>query len=186
MASQRTPVTGLIGMNDIGETLDPNGIFTPYQMNIQDISIRDFNDSPTPGLAFCYGPGAGQTDLNSYHDMLGYVNYVVKATNVRGANTIVTTIEPANGSNGLRPDPLPLDVGLGTLPDGEYSGNGAHWATVLFFVEASGVTGPFDVYFDGTYIDTITSDGSYMYDNGGPGYTNGYGTGNEVYIDFIG
>jgi hypothetical protein len=92
---------------------------------------------------------------------------------------------PMNGSNGTTPGPQNLDSGSSTLPNGSTSADGAHWETLQFVVDVSGMTGgSFDVYFDGSYIDTILSDGIYVYDNGGLGYANGYGTGNIVEVLF--
>ena len=182
MPTVRTPLTGQISMDDIGNTLVPS--WTPTTITMNDVAHNDFGDTP-PGLAYCYGAGATAVDLNSYHDMLGWVSYTARATNVNNVNTIAVDINPMNGSNGTPPGTLVLDTGNGQLPSGNDARDGAHWATLQFVVTVGGMSsGSFDVYFDGTYIDTIFNDGIYVYDNGGVGYTNGYGTADRVYIDF--
>lgn len=186
MPSTRTPLTGTITMNDAGASVYPSGAWSPSTLSLNDLGSNDFGDSP-PGFKFSYGPGAGQFDLNSYHDMLGYVEYVAQSTNVNNVDRITVDVAAANGSNGTAPGSLVLDINAGGLPNGNTGLDGAHWATVILIVNVFGMTaGQFDVYFDGNFIDTIFAEGSYVYDNGGPGYTNGYGTGGRVYIDFVG
>ena len=178
----RTPLTGQISMNDIGLALVQG--WTPTTITMNDVAHNDFGD-PNPGFAYSYGPGATATDLDKYHDMLGWVAYTARATNINNVNSITVDVNPMNGSNGQPPGMLVLDIGNNQLPTGVDARDGAHWATLQFVVTVAGMSsGSFDVYFDGTYIDTIFNDGIYVYDNGGVGYTNGYGTNGRVYIDF--
>jgi len=186
MPSTRTPLTGTITMNDAGASVYPDGTWSQSTLSLGDLGSNDFGDSP-PGFKFSYGPGAGQYDLNSYHDMLGYVTYMAQSQNVNNVNRIFVDVAAANASNGQAPGTLVLDLNANTLPNGNMGLDGAHWATVNIIVNVEGMTaGQFDVFFDGNYIDTIFADGVYVYDNGGPGYSNGYGSSGRVYIDFVG
>ena len=186
MPSTRTPISGTITMNDAGASVYPSGAWSQSTLSLGDLGNNDLGDSP-PGFKFAYGPGAGQFDLNSYHDMIGHVRYYARSVNVRNVDRITVDFLAGNGSNGQQPGLLMLDLQVGTLPDGEFGLDGAHWATVIFIVEVVGMSGgQFDVYFDGNYIDTIFGDGSYLYDNGGSGYTNSYANNGEVYLEFLG
>ena len=183
MPSTRTPLSGQISMLDLDKSLTLSWSTPTAGINMHDIMANDFASS-LPGFAYCYGPGVGANDLVHYYDMLGYVAYGVRATGVNNVGHIDVNFNPMNGSNGQTPGQINLDAGAGELPNGDKRVDGAHWATLQFVVQVTGMTGgSFDVYFDGTYIDTIFNDGMYVYDNGAVGYTNGYGP--NVYVDFV-
>jgi hypothetical protein len=181
MASTRTPATGTIKMSDLDKSVVQGWTSNTTPQSLQRYATEDFNPgSPPNGFAYCYGnPGTSTPHrLSTFYDLLGWVNYVATAINVNNVGNIRVEINPMNGSNGTAPNPITLDSGTGSLPNGSFQEEGAHWETLQFVVSVAGMTGgSFDVYFDGSYIDTILTDGIYVYDNGGLGYVNGYGTG---------
>ena len=188
MASTRTPASGTISMLDLDKSVVLGWTAPTSNQSLLAYATSDFNPGGPPyGFAYCYGnPGAGTPyRLNNYYDILGWVKYQITAINVNNVNMIRVDFNPMNGSNGTTPGQQTLDSGLSTLPNGSTSNDGAHWETLQFVVDVSGMSsGSFDVYFDGSYIDTILGDGIYVYDNGGLGYTNGYGTGTIVEVLF--
>jgi hypothetical protein len=192
MASTRTPITGAIKMSDLDKSIVPSWTTNTPNQPLKKYAIEDFNPGTSPnGFAYCYGnPGTSTPHrLSTFVDMLGWVDYRATAINVNNVNQIRVDFNPMNGSNGTAPNPITLDSGNGSLPNGSERNEGAHWETVQFVVTVSGMSGgSFDVYFDGSYIDTILGDGIYVYDNGGLGYTNGYGSGAtniDVEVRFI-
>lgn len=192
MASTRTPVSGTIKMSDLDKSISSSWS-SPSQHSLQDLETKDFFDgvrSNQPiGFAYCYGtPGpATPHRLSDYYDILGWVDYRIKAINVQTFNaggTISVDINPMNGSNGTAPGMQVLTEGV-EIPTGDTFHTGAHWETLQFVVTVAGYAGgTFDVYFGGTYIDTISRDGIYVYDNGGLGYTNDPAVGGFVDISF--
>lgn len=192
MASTRTPASGTIKMSDLDKSITV-GWSSNSTHTLKDLEIKDFfdgNPSSQPiGFAYCYGtPGpAAPHRMSDYYNILGWVDYRAKAINVNTFNaggTITVDVNPMNGSNGTAPGQLFLQEGS-TIPNGQDVREGAHWETLQFVVTVAGYAGgTFDVFFDGTYVDTITRDGIYVYDNGGVGYTNGAGTGGFVDIVF--
>lgn len=188
MASTRTPVAGTISMSDLDKSITQGWTSNLSPQSLETYETNDFNSGTTPnGFAYCYGtPGvAAPHRISEYYDILGIVNYRIEAINVGGSvNNISVSINPMNGSNGTPPGPLTLDTGTATLPNGLAQDEGAHWETLQFTVTVAMGGGSFDVYYDGTYIDTITLGGIHVYDNGGAGYANAYGTGGYVDIRF--
>lgn len=193
MASTRTPASSTIKISDLDKSIT-RGWSSNNQSSLQRLEIEDFfdgNPSVQPcGFAYCYGtPGTGTPHrLSDYYDMLGWVDYTCRAQNLTMFNpggAIRTNINPMNGSNGTAPSMIQLVEGV-QIPNGLRADEGAHWETLQFQVDVAGMAGgAFDVYFDGNYIDTIVGDGIYVYDNGGVGYTNGYGTSGVVEILYI-
>ena len=178
------PVSGTIRMSDLDKSIVQGWASNTSAQSLQRYETDDFNSGTTPnGFAYCYGtPGTGTPHrLSDYYDILGYVDYECEAINVDPAvNNITININPMNGSNGVPPNPISLDSGTPTLPDGVVKEEGAHWETLQFTLTVAMGSGSFDVYYDGSYIDTITMGGMYVYDNGGVGYANAYGTGGVV------
>lgn len=192
MASTRTPTSGTIRMSDLDKSITQGWVAasTHTLANLENLDFFDGNPSNQPiGFAYCYGtPGpATPHRLGDYYDIIGWVDYRAKAINVNGFNpggTITVDINPMNGSNGTGPGQLVLMEGV-EIPTGDAWHEGAHWETLQFVVTVAGFGGgSFDVYFGGTYIDTITRDGIYVYDNGGVGYTNDPAIGGMVDISF--
>ena len=191
MASTRTPTGGTISMLDLDKSI--TDVWSTPQ-SIQDLSSynsQDFNPGGPPyGFAFCYGhPGVGTPiKLSDYYDLIGWVDYTAEAININNVDFIFVNFNPTNGSNGPAPATVVLSIPNNTLPNGVVKEPGAHWETLMFQVEVGNMTGSsFDVYFDGHYVDTINNSGIYSYDNGGLGFTNGYGSGgssNQVYVTF--
>jgi hypothetical protein len=181
MASVRTPASGQISMRDLDRSIVAGWTTETSPQRLDEFETQDFNTGTAPnGFAYCYGnPGIGTPHrLGDYYDILGYIDYQIEAINVTSPNTISVDFNPMNGSNGSTPGTQMLSVGTATLPVGSVRAEGAHWETLQFVVTVGGMTGgSFDVYFDGSYIDTIIADGIYVYDNGGLGYTNAYGSG---------
>jgi len=182
MSSTRTPVTGKISMLDLDKSITSPWTTPTSNQNLSDYSTQDFNTGSVPnGFAYCYGNPGVYTPIRitDYYDILGYVDYQARANNLTTVSGMVRVdFNPMNGSNGAPPSSIQLSVANGQLPTGVAKDNGAHWETLQFVVDVSGMGGgSFDVYFDGSYIDTIIMDGIYVYDNGGLGYTNGYGAG---------
>lgn len=181
MASTRTPLSGTIKISDLDKSITRYW-FGNNEQNLHNLEIQDFHDGIPAhqpiGFAFCYGsPGTSNpNNISDYYNILGWVDYRVTATALDFApdGDIRTIFSQANGSNGTGPSPFnliePLDI-----PNGLRVQDGAHWETMSFSVEVNGMFRPFDVYLEGNYIDTITADGYYFYDNGGVGYTNGPG-----------
>jgi hypothetical protein len=188
MASTRTPASGTISMLDLDKSVVQSWTSAQSNQDLASYATADFNPgSPPYGFAYCYGnPGTGTPyRLSNYYDILGWVKYQITAANVNNVNMIRVDFNPMNGSNGTTPGTQNLDAGASTLPNGTVNADGAHWETLQFVVDVSGMSGgSFDVYFDGSYIDTILMDGIYVYDNGGLGYTNGYGTTDIVEVRF--
>ena len=193
MPSIRTPLTpAAISMRDLDRSIVRGWTTETSPQDMQSYATQDFNTGTSPnGFAYCYGnPGAATPyRLNNYYDVLGYIDYQIEAVNLNNVNTVMVDFNPMNGSNGATPGTQMLSIGTGSLPNGVVREEGAHWETLQFVVTVAGLTsGSFDVYFDGTYIDTITVDGIYVYDNGGLGYTNAYGSGpgnNRAEVRFI-
>lgn len=190
MASTRTPLNpATISMRDLDRSIVAGWTTETSPQDMQNFATADFNTGTSPnGFAYCYGnPGVGAPHrLDKYYDILGYVDYRFTAVNLNNVNTVLLDVNPMNGSNGVTPGTQMLSIGTGNLPNGSVTAEGAHWETLQFVVTVAGLTsGSFDVYFDGTYIDTITTDGIYVYDNGGLGYTNGYGTTGMVEVRLI-
>jgi len=182
MSSTRTPTGGTISMSDLDKSITNAWSSPTSNQNLSDYNTQDFNTGSAPnGFAYCYGnTGVGTPiRLTDYFDILGYVDYEVRANNLTTVSGMVTVdFNPMNGSNGAPPNQLQISVANGQLPTGVARDFGAHWETLQFQVTVAGMGGgSFDVYFDGSYIDTIIMDGIYVYDNGGLGYTNGYGAG---------
>jgi hypothetical protein len=189
--STRTPLSGAIKMSDLDKSITLSWSGNNPNQSLRDYEKEDFfqgDPGAQPcGFAYCYGtPGTtGPHKLGDYYDILGWVNYrctAVGLTMFNPGGIVQTHINPMNGSNGTPPNPIPLISGI-EMPNGANGSTGAHWETLQFVTEVAGMFGgAFDVYFDGNYIDTITGDGVYVYDNGGVGYTNGYGTNGTVEI----
>jgi hypothetical protein len=192
MASTRTPTSGVIKMSDLDKSITRGWTTPNANASLNKFEIADFfNGDPWVqycGFAYCYGtPGTGTPHrLGDYYNIVGWVDYRAEAVNLTMFNpggAIRVNINPMNGSNGTPPNMIQLDEGI-TIPFGGVAEEGAHWETLQFQVDVSGMGGGFfDVFFDGNYIDTITNDGVYVYDNGGVGYTNG--AGDTVLITFI-
>jgi hypothetical protein len=170
MASTVTPASGTIKISDLDKSITRNWVGNSTsklaKLETQDFFDGDPNNQDI-GFAYCYGtPGTSTPHkVSDYYDILGWVDYRAKAIGVGGFNPggiITVDVNPMNGSNGTAPQQLILAEPT-EIPTGEDVRDGA----------------AFDVYFDGNYIDTITRDGIYVYDNGGTGYTNGAGT----YVD---
>lgn len=191
MASTRTPGSGTIKISDLDKSI------TRYwssnnQSSLQKLETEDFFDGNPGGqpcgFAYCYGtPGTSTPHrLSDYYDIIGWVDYRFAASGLTMFNpggAIRTNINPMNGSNGTAPNMGQLTEGT-EIPNGNVSEEGAHYETIQIQVDVSGMSGgSFDVYFDGNYIDTITNDGIYVYDNGGLGLTNA--PGNTVDILYI-
>jgi hypothetical protein len=187
MASTRTPTSGTIMMSDLDKSIVQGWASNTSDQSLQNYATVDFNPGSTPnGFALCYGnPGVGAPHrLSEFYDILGWVDYRATAISLGGGiNNITVNINPMNGSNGTPPNPLTLDTGTGTLPSGVNQQEGAHWETLQFVLTVAMGGGSFDVYYDGTYIDTIIMGGVYVYDNGGLGYANAYGT--SGYVDIL-
>jgi hypothetical protein len=188
MASTRTPVSGTIRMSDLDKSITQGWATNLSPQSLEKYETYDFDSGGSPnGFAYCYGtPGVGTPHrLADYYDILGYVDYVCTAIGVDPAvNNITVNINPMNGSNGVPPNPGSLDSGTGSLPNGVVKEEGAHWETLQFTLTVAMGPGSFDVYYDGSYIDTITMGGMYVYDNGGVGYANAYGAGGDVNFTF--
>jgi hypothetical protein len=192
MASTRTPASGVIRISDLDKSIT-RGWTTNNNSSLMRLETEDFFDGNPPGqpcgFAYCYGtPGTGVPHrLGDYYDIIGWVDYAVDASNLIMFNPggeVRVFLDPMNGSNGTPPNPIMLREPT-EIPNGSAQEEGAHWETLQFRLEVSAMAGGFfDVYFDGTYIDTITNDGVYVYDNGGIGYTNG--PGDTVLIRLIG
>lgn len=191
----RTPLSGTIRLSDLDKSISYSWVSNNANQSLENYETEDFfNGDPSSqpcGFAYCYGtPGpAAPHRLGDYYDILGWVNYRCTAQNLTGmfnpGGAIRTDINPMNGSNGTPPGQIQLTEGV-EIPNGAAGADGAHWETLQFVADVSGMTGGgFDVYFDGNYIDTITGDGIYVYDNGGVGYTNGYAVGGTVEIVYI-
>ena len=184
MASTRTPTSGTIKMSDLDKSIVQFWASNTSPQPLMRYETEDFNSGGAPnGFAYCYGnPGVTAPHrLGDYYDMLGYVDYECEAIGVDPAvNNITININPMNGSNGVPPNAISLDSGTGSLPNGVFKQEGAHWETLQFVLTVAMGSGSFDVYYDGSYIDTITTGGIYVYDNGGLGYANAYGAGNTV------
>jgi len=184
MGSTRTPTAGTIRMSDLDKSIIQGWISDSPNQSLQHYAVDDFNPGTQPnGFAYCYGtPGtASPHRLSYFYNILGWVDYTIVAVNVNNVGFITVDFNPMNGSNGTPPSSMTLDTTLSTLPNGSAQAEGAHWETLQFVVNVGGMTGgSFDVYFEGTYIDTITGNGIYVYDNGGLGYTNGSGSAPEV------
>jgi len=191
MASTRTPLSGNIKLSDLDKSIT-RGWTTNNMANLTKLETQDFFDGnpsvQSCGFAYCYGtPGTGVPHrLGDYYNIIGWVNYRAEAVNLTMFNpggAIRVNVNPMNGSNGTPPNMMQLDEAI-HMPNGIVDEEGAHWETLQFQVEVSGMSGGFfDVFFDGNYIDTITNDGVYVYDNGGVGYTNG--AGDTVIISFV-
>ena len=181
MASTRTPITTPIKMSDLDKSIINGWTSNTANQSLHAYATQDFNPGTTPnGFAYCYGnPGTSTPHrLSTFTDILGWVDYRITAIGVNNVGAIRVDFNPMNGSNGTPPSSLTLDLGSSTLPSGTVRDPGAHWETLQFVVDVSGMSGgSFDVYFDGSYIDTIYGDGIYVYDNGGLGYANAYGSG---------
>jgi hypothetical protein len=181
MSSTRTPASGTISMRDLDKSIVRGWTTETSPQDMSSYNSQDFNTGTAPnGFAYCYGnPGVGTPNrLSDYYNILGYVDYQLRANNLTTVNTVMVDFNPMNGSNGAAPGTQMLSVGSGNLPTGVIKEEGAHWETIQFVLTVGGMAGgSFDVYFDGTYIDTILTDGIYVYDNGGLGYTNGAGAG---------
>jgi len=189
MASTRTPVSGTIRMSDLDKSITQNWATNLSNQSLQKYETYDFDSGGSPnGFAYCYGtPGvAPPHQLSDYYDILGYVDYTCEAINVDPAvHDITVNINPMNGSNGVPPNQISLNSNTASLPSGVIKEEGAHWETLQFTLTvAMGGGGSFDVYYDGSYIDTITMGGIYVYDNGGAGYANAYGAGGDVNFTF--
>jgi hypothetical protein len=192
MASTRTPLSGNIKLSDLDKSIT-RGWTTNNIANLTKLETQDFFDGnpsvQSCGFAYCYGtPGTGVAHrLGDYYNIIGWVDYSVEASNLIMFNPggeVRVNINPMNGSNGTPPNPINLREPT-DIPNGMLLEEGAHWETLQFQVEVSGMAGGFfDVYFDANYIDTITNDGIYVYDNGGVGYTNG--PGDIVLIQLVG
>ena len=190
MASTRTPASGTIRMSDLDKSISrywsSNNLQQLSRLETQDFFNGDMS-SQACGFAYCYGtPGTSTPHrLSDYYNIIGWVDYKVEAINLTMFNPggiIRVNINPMNGSNGEGPGMLQL-ADPTEIPNGIVSYDGAHWETLQFEVQVNGMSGgTFDVYFDGNYIDTISSDGIYVYDNGSVGYTNG--ANDSVYITF--
>jgi hypothetical protein len=192
MASTRTPASGNIKLSDLDKSIT-RGWTTNNIANLTKLETQDFFDGnpslQSCGFAYCYGtPGTGTPHrLGDYYNIIGWVDYSVEASNLIMFNPggeVRVMLNPMNGSNGTPPNPIilrePTDI-----PNGMLLEEGAHWETLQFQVEVAAMAGGFfDVYFDANYIDTITNDGIYVYDNGGVGYTNG--AGDTVLIQLVG
>ncbi len=192
MASTATPASGTIKISDLDKSITRNWVANSTsklaKLETQDFFDGDPNNQDI-GFAYCYGtPGTSTPHkVSDYYDILGWVDYRAKAIGVAGFNPggiITVDVNPMNGSNGTAPQQLILAEPT-EIPTGQDVRDGAHWETLQFVVTVAGFGGgAFDVYFDGNYIDTITRDGIYVYDNGGTGYTNGAGAGTYVDIAF--
>jgi hypothetical protein len=186
MASTRTPTSGTIRMSDLDKSIIQGWTTDTSNQGLSEYETQDFNGGVNAGFAYCYGnPGTATPHrLSDYYDILGWVDYRIEAIGLGSVNDILVNINPMNGSNGTPPNPLNISAGLGTLPNGINQQEGAHWETLQFTVQVAMTGGSFDVYYDGSYIDTITLSGIHVYDNGGAGYANAYGTGGYVDILF--
>lgn len=192
MTSIRTPISGVIRMSDLDKSIT-RGWTTNNNSSLEKFETQDFFDgNPTVqfcGFAYCYGtPGTAVSHrLGDYYNIIGWVDYRSEANNLTMFNPggeIRVNVNPMNGSNGTPPAMMTLQEAV-HMPNGAVSEEGAHWETAQIQVDVSGMAGGFfDVFFDGNYIDTITNDGIYVYDNGGVGYTNG--AGDTVIISFVG
>jgi hypothetical protein len=189
MASTRTPTSSTIRMSDLDKSITQGWTTDTANQSLGSYRTSDFNPGAPPyGFAYCYGnSGSNLPSRITYHyDLLGWVDYTSTAVNVNNVADIFVDFNPMNGSNGTAPTQAHLSTGGGGgLPNGSFAYEGAHWETIQFVVQVNGMAGgSFDVYFDGTYIDTIISDGVYVYDNGGLGYTNGYAPSGIVEVRF--
>jgi hypothetical protein len=191
MASARTPTGGTISMIDLDKSITSPWTTPTSNQDLSSYNVADFNPGgPPSGFAFCYGhPGVGTPiKLSDYYDLIGWVDYTAEAISINNVDFIFVNFNTTNGSNGTPPATVVLDSVNSTLPNGVLKEPGAHWETLMFQVEVGGMTGSsFDVYLDGHYVDTINSSGIYSYDNGGLGFTNGYGSGansDQVYVTF--
>ena len=181
----RTPASGTIKMSDLDKSNTLSWSTNRANQSLEDYKMNDFG---AYGFAYCYGnPGTSNpAKLSDFYDILGYVTYTVTASSVQALNVDVD-ITPANGSTGMAPGTINLGYPA-TLPNAGagVSSDGAHWETAKININATGVSQPFDVFWDGNHIGTIPTDGVYMFDNGGPGYTNGYAGSGRVYVDLVG
>lgn len=192
MASTRTPATGTIKISDLDKSIT-KGWTTNNTQRLSKLEGQDFYDGdPTLqdiGFAYCYGsPGIGTPhNLSSYYNIIGWVDYRCTTNNLAmfgSGGGLIVNINPMNGSNGTAPQSIAM-LEPGQIPFGSAVEEGAHWETLQIQVEVFGMTSKsFDVFFEGNYIDTITGDGLYVYDNGSVGYTNG--PGDTVDIEFVG
>ena len=186
MASTRTPASGTIKMSDLDKSVIQGWASNTVDQKLSDYATQDFNGGVAAGFAYCYGnPGTSTPHrLSTFTDIIGFVDYRITAVGLGSVNDIMVMINPMNGSNGVTPNPLTLNTGSSTLPNGANQQEGAHWETLQFVVTVNMSGGAFDVFYDGSYIDTITLSGIHVYDNGGLGYANAYGTGGYVDILF--
>lgn len=180
MASTRTPASSTIKMSDLDKSIVSGWGGNTANQSLSDYKTSDFNpvSGPPFGFAYCYGnPGSSTpSNLSDFYDILGWVNYRVQAIGVAAAD-IYVDFSAANGSNGTAPNQAHLQNGV-NLPIGQVSNEGAHWETINFTINVTGLAASFNVYLDGAYIDTILADGIYAY----VGFTNGYGTSDQVVL----